>query len=75
MEERVKKILDLLDEKYGIIKCYLNYENTVQLLVATILSARCTDDMVNKVTESPAISEKSLCIVYTFTPKKRARIV
>ncbi len=52
MEERVKKILDLLDEKYGIIKCYLNYENTVQLLVATILSARCTDDMVNKVTES-----------------------
>ena len=49
-KERVKQILALLDEKYGPIKCYLNHENPWQLLIATILSAQCTDDRVNLVT-------------------------
>jgi endonuclease-3 len=50
--KNVKKILALLDEHYGTdIKCFLHHENTWQLLVATILSAQCTDDRVNLVTK------------------------
>lgn len=48
----VKKVLNLLDENYPKdIKCYLDHENPWQLLIATILSAQCTDDRVNIVTK------------------------
>lgn len=48
----VKKILELLDEYYSTeYKCYLNHENAWQLLIATILSAQCTDERVNIVTK------------------------
>lgn len=50
-EERVIKVLDLLEEHYGPVKCYLNHEFAWQLLIATILSAQCTDARVNMVTE------------------------
>lgn len=50
--EKVQKILDRLDEEYGTdYKCYLNHENAWQLLIATMLSAQCTDARVNIVTE------------------------
>lgn len=50
--ENVKAILDLLDERYGTeYVCYLNHENAWQLLIATILSAQCTDARVNIVTK------------------------
>lgn len=43
--------MDLLDEVYTReYKCYLNYETPWQLLLATILSAQCTDARVNLVT-------------------------
>jgi endonuclease-3 len=46
-------ILRLLDENYGTeYKCFLNHKNSLELLVATILSAQCTDNRVNQVTES-----------------------
>lgn len=52
MEDRVQKILDLLDEHYTTeYKCYLEHENPWQLLIATILSAQCTDARVNIVTK------------------------
>ncbi len=52
-DERVKKILALLDEHYGTdYRCYLNHENAWQLLFSTILSAQCTDARVNIVTET-----------------------
>lgn len=51
MNDKVKGVLTLLDEKYGPVKCYLNHENPWQLLIATILSAQCTDDRVNIVTK------------------------
>lgn len=52
MKKRTKEILKLLDEKYTTdYKCYLNYETPWQLLIATILSAQCTDARVNIVTE------------------------
>lgn len=44
-------ILDLLDTNYGTTyKCYLNHETPEQLLIATMLSAQCTDARVNIVT-------------------------
>ena len=45
-EERVEGVMALLDEHYGPIKCYLVHDNPWQLLIATILSAQCTDDRV-----------------------------
>ncbi|MCI8409550.1 MAG: endonuclease III [Lachnospiraceae bacterium] len=51
-QERIHKILALLDEYYTTeYKCYLNHENAWQLLIATILSAQCTDARVNIVTK------------------------
>ncbi len=53
MTKRTKEILDLFDEKYGTdYTCYLDHENAWQLLVATILSAQCTDKRVNMVTKN-----------------------
>ncbi|MBD3328844.1 endonuclease III [Candidatus Peregrinibacteria bacterium] len=46
----VKKILSLLEKKYGNSETALDYETPVQMLVSTILSAQCTDERVNKVT-------------------------
>lgn len=52
MTKRTKEILDLLDEQYTReYKCYLNYETPWQLLIATMLSAQCTDARVNVVTK------------------------
>lgn len=52
IDKRVKKVLELLDENYPKdIKCYLDHETPWQLLIATILSAQCTDDRVNIVTK------------------------
>lgn len=50
-KERIKKIMELLDEHYGDKECYLDYDDAWQLLVATILSAQCTDARVNIVTK------------------------
>jgi len=52
MTKKTKEILDLLDENYGTeYICYLNYKTPEQLLIATMLSAQCTDARVNAVTE------------------------
>ena len=50
--KRTEEILKRLDEVYGTeYMCYLNHENTWQLLIAVILSAQCTDARVNIVTK------------------------
>jgi endonuclease-3 len=49
--ERVKKILRGLARSYGDAHCALVHSNALQLLVATILSAQCTDHRVNIVTK------------------------
>jgi len=46
----VTRILRRLRKQYPDAECALNYETPVQLLVATILSAQCTDERVNMVT-------------------------
>ncbi|OGQ45298.1 MAG: endonuclease III [Deltaproteobacteria bacterium RIFCSPLOWO2_02_FULL_46_8] len=50
--ERVKKILKVLRKVYPDVECALHHENPLQLLVATILSAQCTDKRVNIVTSA-----------------------
>jgi endonuclease III len=49
-KERVARILAHLDEMFPNVTCALHHRNPWQLLVATILSAQCTDERVNKVT-------------------------
>jgi endonuclease-3 len=47
---RIQKILAVLDEMYPAVTCALHHSNAWELLVATILSAQCTDKRVNEVT-------------------------
>jgi endonuclease III len=47
---RVRAILEKLDEAYPAATCALKHKNAFQLLIATILSAQCTDERVNQVT-------------------------
>jgi len=47
-----RKVVKAMHELYPDADCELRHESALQLLVATILSAQCTDRMVNKVTES-----------------------
>ena len=46
----VNKILDILEELYPDARCELEYTTAFELLIATILSAQCTDVRVNIVT-------------------------
>ena len=50
LKQRTLEILIRLKNLYPEAKCSLNYETPHQLLVATILSAQCTDERVNQVT-------------------------
>ena len=54
--ERASRIAKRLEEVYPDATCELDFANPWQLLVATILSAQCTDKMVNQVT--PALFEQ-----------------
>ena len=69
--DRVAAILELLDEHYGAVTTALTFESPFQLLIATILSAQCTDEVVNKVTgvlferfpDAASLSDASLDVV------------
>jgi len=62
-------VLSALKKHYPEAHCALNYKNPFQLLIATILSAQCTDERVNKVTpplfkkypDAKAMSGAELC--------------
>ncbi|TAM79130.1 MAG: endonuclease III [Acidobacteria bacterium] len=54
--QRLRTIFDELDRLFPNAECALKHDNAFQLLVATILSAQCTDERVNKVT--PALFAK-----------------
>ena len=55
-KENAIKIVEILKEYYPDAKCSLDFKTPFELLVATILSAQCTDERVNKTT--PVIFEK-----------------
>lgn len=50
LKKRVREIIRRLKRVYPGAKCSLNHTNPFELLVATILSAQCTDERVNLVT-------------------------
>jgi endonuclease-3 len=51
-QARAQEIFEILDPLYPREKTALRYRNAFELLVATLLSAQCTDKQVNQVTES-----------------------
>jgi endonuclease-3 len=53
---RAKAIYQILTKNYPNVRCELVYKNPYQLLVATVLSAQCTDKRVNQTT--PALFKK-----------------
>jgi endonuclease III len=50
IRHKIEMILTLLDTHYPDAECSLNFRNPLELLVATVLSAQCTDERVNQVT-------------------------
>jgi endonuclease III len=50
LAERANKILDILEQAHPEATCALHYRNPYELVMATILSAQCTDERVNMVT-------------------------
>jgi endonuclease III len=54
--QKVAVVLPILKQMYPHAKCSLDFRTPLQLLVATILSAQCTDERVNQVT--PALFKK-----------------
>lgn len=53
---RMREVIKILRREYPEAHCFLNHETPFQLLIATILSAQCTDERVNKTT--PALFQK-----------------
>lgn len=51
-KERAQRMRELLDKAYPEVKCSLNYSNPLEMLIATQMSAQCTDARVNIVTET-----------------------
>ncbi len=50
LKSNINQYLKLLKKAYPAARCSLNFRTPLQILVATILSAQCTDERVNKVT-------------------------
>ncbi|HEV7858207.1 MAG TPA: endonuclease III [Pyrinomonadaceae bacterium] len=50
MKQRTRKLIKLLRRVYPDAHCTLDHSNPLELLIATILSAQCTDERVNQVT-------------------------
>lgn len=50
-KKRARQIVDLLKREYPVVTCALVHESPFELLIATILSAQCTDERVNIVTK------------------------
>ncbi len=48
---KIKEIVQTLKERYPVVKTQLYHESPFQLLIATIMSAQCTDNQVNKVSK------------------------
>lgn len=51
-KERMEEVLDILSKEYPDVKIQLDHSNEFELLIATMLSAQCTDARVNIVTKS-----------------------
>jgi endonuclease-3 len=59
MGKEIDRIIEGLRAMHGEPRCELRYSNPLELTVATVLSAQCTDERVNKVTESLFVKYRS----------------
>jgi endonuclease III len=50
MQKDIRAVLERLQEMHGKARFELNFSNVVELVVATVLSAQCTDERVNRIT-------------------------
>ena len=66
-KDRTRKIIARLKKAYPDAKCSLNHSNPLELLIATILSAQCTDERVNIVTAELFRKYRS-CVDYLKVP-------
>ncbi|MCQ2524594.1 MAG: endonuclease III [Lachnospiraceae bacterium] len=61
MKKRTTEILRRMEEEYGLdLTCYLNHDDGWQLLIATMMSAQCTDKRVNEVTKDLFVKYPSI---------------
>ena len=74
-KKRIKDILRELKNEYPNSKCSLTYDSPFQLLVATILSAQCTDERVNKVTKVLFEKFPDAKSFYALTEKKIGKLI
>ncbi len=51
-KQQIRKVVELLEKEFPDAKIRLNHSNPFELLIATILSAQCTDERVNIVTKN-----------------------
>jgi len=73
LRRRADEIVDLLKRHYGDAECSLDFTTVHQLMVATILSAQCTDERVNMVTPSLFKKYQSVTAFANADPDELAR--
>lgn len=61
MDEKISEIIELLRKENPYVSVALTHSNPLELLIATILSAQCTDKQVNEVTRKLFKNKRSLC--------------
>ncbi|MBU3965816.1 MAG: hypothetical protein KKG76_00335 [Euryarchaeota archaeon] len=60
LDEKIFEIIELLRKEYPDVRVALTHSNPLELLIATILSAQCTDKQVNVVTRKLFKKKRSL---------------
>ncbi len=73
--EKVRAILQGLKKLYPEARCALDHKNPFELLIATILSAQCTDARVNKVTPALFTAAPDAKSMYALGEKKLAQLI
>lgn len=68
--DRAAKILEILDQHHPHVASFLTHDNPFQLLVATILSAQCTDARVNLVTPALFAKAPDAAAMAAMTPRQ-----
>jgi len=69
-ERRIQKIIRILKKSYPRSRTALHFKNPLQILIATILSAQCTDKKVNEITPSLFSKYKSAAEFAQADPKE-----
>lgn len=63
-KKKTLEMLDIIDEMFPDAECELVHDNPFELTIAVLLSAQCTDVLVNKVTKSLFQKYKTQKIIY-----------